>query len=421
MVISDSLTGVLLVGPLKRVSVWQNALNDEDRYLLTIVYAEKGLLGKLPDKGYDVALLDASSFKSPRHLLGAIPDIKAAAIYVFLPGDIPQDKLAQIRAKLEQIPAVKNTFVEAPNLRALLGPPRQRAAVPIPGGNGQSHPQNETPTSSNPLIIAVWNQAGGVGKTTIASNLAYVSAERGFRTLLVGLGTPDYVPLIINGLKKRPNLTGWHSNPTTEGLRAVIQRSSSNLHVIAGFPDMFSESDYQDIADTHPASIPNLANMALKDGYKVIIFDAPPSQLAASAIAAANHLVLVARASQEGVYRTAVAYQTVTEQLEGVYRFDPANIRVALNGLQRGHGLSADIWHDRVAAMTSSFPPVTASIPDFSQVLDIQDKRAFPVQQDSDYRAAITPLANSLFGYQRSKNGQTYAKEKSFLGITFRW
>ncbi|MEA2007719.1 MAG: ParA family protein, partial [Chloroflexota bacterium] len=173
--------------------------------------------------------------------------------------------------------------------------------------------------------------------------------------------------------------------------------------------------------DAHPASIPNLAKTAINAGYTVIVFDAPPSQIAASAIAAANRLVLVARASQEGAYRTAVAYQTITEQLEGIYRVDPANVRVTLNRLQRGHGLAPDVWHSRVSAMTSGFPPVTASIPDLPQVLDLQDKRVLPVQQDDEYRESITPLANSLFGNQRGENGKTYIEERKIFGIKVRW
>jgi cellulose biosynthesis protein BcsQ len=267
-------------------------------------------------------------------------------------------------------------------------------------------------------VITVWNQAGGVGKTTVATNLAFLAAEQGYRTLLVGLGGPDYVPLIIKGLKKRPNLTGWHSNPTPEGLRAVVQKWSQNLHVVAGFPDMFSKGEYLDIGDDQPASIPNLAGTAIQEGYSVLIFDASPSHIAASALAAANHVVLVARPSQENVYRTAVAYQTITERLEGSYRVDPENIRILLNRARRRHGLAPDVWHARVSRMTADhFPPLSATIPEIPEVSDYQDKRTFPVQQEETFREALMPLANSLFG----DHGQVYQKEVTFLGIKFRW
>ena len=414
-------TDLLCVASDSRVERWQKSL-DGHPFSITSAHPKNGLDAAL-DNAYDVALLDASSFGSPRGLLDVIPAINSAAIYVFLPGNVPRDKLAQIRSRLEQFQAVKNTFVEAPNLQALLGssiskPPQQKISGPISGGNGRSHPQNEILPSPDPLRIAVWNQAGGVGKTTIASNLAYLAAQRGRQTLLVGLGTPDCMPLLIKGLKKQPNLTGWHSNPTAEGLRAIAQRVSSTLHVVAGFPDIFSEGAFQDVEDSAPASLPNLADTARQEGYSVIIFDVPPAQIAAGAIAAASHLVLVARPTLGGAYSTAIAYQTVVEQLEGGYRIPPENIRVALNQVRRNHGAAPAVWRERIASAASEFPSVTAAIPYFPEVLTLQEQRLLPAQQEERYRQAIAPLANSLFGRPR---GENYQGERKFFGLTVRW
>lgn len=54
----------------------------------------------------------------------------------------------------------------------------------------------------------VFNQKGGVGKTTIVSNLAAISAARGLRTLVIDLDTQGNATQYLMGLSNsRPNLS----------------------------------------------------------------------------------------------------------------------------------------------------------------------------------------------------------------------
>lgn len=421
---SGDTVSVLLAGPQERVDLWYQTVSGESGLRVSAVaYSGNDFLAKLGG-AQDVILLDATCFEGPQGLMNSVTKIESPA-YVFLPGDIEQEELASLQNDLDKFPHVKKTFVGDANLPQLLkeiyavGQAQQSAAQGQGwGGNDRSSGGN-TPVSTR--IITVWNHAGGVGKTTITSNLGYLAAERGYKTLLVGLDGPDNLPLYIDGLKARPNLTTWQSNPTAEGLRATIQKASVNLHVVAGFPDSFLASEYMEIEEHHQASLSNLVGAAIKEEYAVILLDAPSTQGAASAIAAANALVLVSR--PENAYRTMVAYKTVTERLGGLHRITPGKIRVVINQYRRGVSLSPDEFHARVTkGLQGSFTPVVAVIPDIHQVIALQQERVLPAQRNTAFREALLPLANGFFADQGSReNGHAYKEERKILGIKVRW
>ncbi len=424
---TEDPVSVLLAGPQERVDLWYQALSGVGRFRISsVAYTGDDFLAKLGGV-QDVILLDAACFDGPQALMQAIPKVQSAT-YVFLPRDVPQNELEQARQGLENFPQVKKTFVGDANLPNLMkemyaaAQGNRNAVQHWGGGNRKSGGGGSRPVATR--IIAVWNQVGGAGKTTITSNLGYLAMERGYKTLLIGLDGPDPLPLYVDAkLKSRPNLTTWQSNPTAEGLQAAIQKVSANLHIIAGFPDLFLLSEFMEIEEAHPASLSRLVDMAIKEEYTVIILDAPPSQGAASALAAANSLVLVARPTDESAYRTMVAYKTVTERLSGLNSITPSKIRVVLNMVRRGYGLTPDEFHAAVTrALQGTFPPLVAVIPDIPKVLDLQGERVLPVQRNETYREAITPLANSFFVDKgtSSGNGQ-YKEEKKILGIRVRW
>ncbi len=430
---TDNTVSVLLAGPQERVDLWYQTFSNEGRFRIgSVAYTGDDFLAKLGGV-HDVILLDAGCFEGPQALMQAIPKIQSSA-YVFLPRDIPQEEKEQARQGLENFPQVKSVFVGDTNIPDLMKEmyavaQGNRNTVQKWGGDSGRNGGVSRPVAAS--IIAIWSQVGGVGKTTIAGNLGFLAMERGYKTLLIGLDGPDPLPLHVDAkLKAQPNLTTWQSNPTIEGLHAATQKVSKNLHIIAGFPDSFLQTAFMEIEEAHPASLSKLVDLALKDEYTVIILDAPPSQGAASAIAASNSLVLVSRASESSVYRTVVAYRTVTERLSGLNSIPPSKIRVVLNSVRRGYGLAPDEFHEKVAhnlkqstsGSAASFPPLMAVIPDIPDVLNLQDERVLPVQRSNIYRDAITPLANSFFVDKGASNGNgAYKEEKKIFGIKVRW
>ena len=422
---ADSVS-ILLAAPQERADLWYQTISADGRLRVSsVAYTENDFLAKMGGGVQDVIILDAACFQGPQGLMEAITKIQSPT-YIFIPRDVEQEELVQLQQNLEAFPQVIKTFVGDANLPQLMKEiyaVGQSSQVQAHGwgkmGDNGRPSGGSIPVSTR--IITVWNHAGGVGKTTITSNLGYLAAERGYKTLLVGLDGPDNLPLFLTGLKSRPNLTTWQSNPTADGLRATIQKASKHLHVVAGFPDSFLASEYMEIEESNPASISNLVGTAIKDEYAVIILDAPSTQGAASAIAAANSLVLVSR--PEDAYRTMVAFKTVTERLSGSNRITASKISLVINQYQRGYSQTPDEFHAQVTrGLGGSFIPVVSVIPHIPQIVTYQRDRVLPVQRNDAYREALEPLANRFFsdkGIREGNNGRY--KERKILGVKLRW
>jgi arsenite-transporting ATPase len=383
---------VILAGPQERVLAWVAGIQADARFrVLSYAHSLPDLQSKLAANP-ELLLLDASIFPGPEALIDILTRFQKAA-FVLAPFPLkPEEETA-----ITTIPCVKALFkheVSLPelagqmygtalSLRSLARPELEKSVWEGPGKSGL------VPVATR--IIAVWNQMGGVGKTTLATNLAYESARRGLPTLLVGLGAPDDLPLIMN-LTQSPNITTWRSNPTLEGLRQSIQKKDK-LHVIAGFPDLLSGTAMAEAGD---GSLNDLVILgATRAGYAVIILDVPASTLAGSAIAAANTLVLVARPSLEGVLRSVEAVHTVVERMSGKHTIPPEGIHVVLNRL--GGRLEADEWHRSASAsLKRSFPPIVAQIPDDPRVGAAQDNKNMPLLASDTFARALRPLADSL-------------------------
>ena len=391
--VNEAVT-ILLAGPMPRVNAWYTALAADARARVTSFATDPQDLTFKIASVPEALLLDACIYPGPREMVDLLTRYPGAA-YVLLPLEANAEALANI----SRIPSVKGVYHGDVNLvelsGKLFGDVMAMRTSSQPGMQGLWKPRDEGSSPMGMRIIAVWNQSGGVGKTTIASNLAYEAARRGLPTLLIGLGAPDDLPLIL-GLKPEPNIASWRANPNQDGLKTALQKLEA-LDVLAGFPDVLSEAQAINTPQDAPDSVNMLVLTAAYAGYAVIVLDAPPTVLAASAISAANTLVLVARPSLEGVMRTVHAYRTVVERLAGQHRIAAHGVFVVLNRMTPNR-MTSEEWHKAASSLLGQpFPPIVSQIADESVVGDLQDRKRIPLIASDSFARGLLPLANALF------------------------
>ena len=389
---------VLLAGPPGQVTNWYQTLMADGRYRVASFATDpEDLQRKLADKP-EVLFLDARVFPGPPPLIEFLTGVEGAA-YVILPANVQESLVGEVQA----VPSVKGAFRGDVNLTKLLGRMyetaltlRTRAPFLMEPWVSDRRPGS---TVTGLRIVTVWNQAGGVGKTTIASNLAYEASRRGLRSLLVGLSAPDDLPLIL-GLEPEPNISGWQANPTSEGLNLLIQKSG-DLDVVAGFRSVIDEARAMNVKPTDPESIPNLAMVAAYKGYATIILDTPPSSTAPAAIMGANTLVMVARPTASGAQRSVEAYRTVVRRLAGEHRISPANIMIVLNMATSGD-YRPDEWHQMIARALKKAglgaPAIAVVIPEDATIRSAQNNGKIAMLASDQLARGVHRLADALFG-----------------------
>ena len=393
----------LVIGATRqRYTSWVRTLMEDSRFrVASFAFDPEDLKLKLKDAP-EALLLEAGIMGDEKELTKLLTGLQCA-VYVVTPLQDGQG-LAQ---RLREQENVKGAYVGDLNLLETIGRmvsdlTALRASRNVSMQTWSQPGSSSTGSGIAPLrVITVWNQMGGVGKTTVSTNLAYESARRGFPTLLIGLGAPDDMPLVA-GIKLEPNITRWWNNPTVEGVKLSIQKLDT-LDVLAGFPDVLSESEVLKAKDDAPNSIARLITTAAHYmGYAVIVIDAPPSAVAANAIKVSNTLVMVARPSLEGVMRTVQAYRTVVEHLPGEHRIAAERVFVVLNRV--GGRLSADEWHRAASQQAGKpFPPIIAQIPDNVAIGAAQDNRRMPLLVVDEFNRSLRPLADALLNQSYSQ------------------
>ena len=398
----DAPVSVLLAHKdMERTTAWYQALQVDARFRVTsMANTPQDFRAKLASSP-EIILLDATVFDGPQPLTEALTSF-SGAVYLIVTGGVNTELIEQFKA----IQSVKSVSVGDVNIadfmtRAYADALALRRTVSAISPTSWSGGAQRGGGAGGLRIVTVWSRSGGTGRTTIAISLAQAVARRGLKTLLIGLGAPDVIPLQL-GLRPEPNIVSWIANPNDEGLRSSIQMAGE-LHVLAGFPDILSESQ-GDRPPEASGSINELVTSAAYGGYSAIILDTPSAGgVTPRALSAANTWLMVARPTVSDVWMSAESFRTVTQKIAGQHRITPGNIFVVLN--QRANGmLTADQWHGAADAacrkmnLNVGFPPVMATIPYSIDVSLAQDSGRSALDASDDFARPIHRLSEMLFG-----------------------
>jgi chromosome partitioning protein len=196
------------------------------------------------------------------------------------------------------------------------------------------------------LVVA--NQKGGVGKSAIATHLAFLSAEQGHRVLAVDIDSQGTMSRNLCGDAELP---AGQAAQLFKGLKPSPTRcaNNDNVDVIAG------DKALSDVDES-----PKLVATALRDalrkysGYALCVIDPPPTlgKRLKAALAAADYVVMPFSPTRESVDGLGELMDTI----EDVKRTLNPNLTIV--------GLLPNLVNARSAAQVKALAEIQEAAPD---------------------------------------------------------
>jgi chromosome partitioning protein len=134
------------------------------------------------------------------------------------------------------------------------------------------------------MPCVVFNQKGGVGKSTITCNLAAISASQGLRTLVIDLDPQGNSSAYLMGektLEGQPNIADFFDNTLSYSLRKVllsefiVATPHENLHLMPSSPRL--DELQSKLESRHKIFKLREALQQLAGDYDRIYIDTPPA------------------------------------------------------------------------------------------------------------------------------------------------
>ena len=146
-------------------------------------------------------------------------------------------------------------------------------------------------------IVALLNQKGGVGKTTVTLGLASAAAEAGHKVLVVDLDPQASSTWVLGIDPEEPELSTAEVIGRTAAADAIYESAwNDNIHVMPGSKRLQAREQGK------PARL-RTALQEVAEDYEAVLIDCPPSlgNLTLSGLTAADHAVIVVEPSALGL------------------------------------------------------------------------------------------------------------------------
>ncbi len=147
-------------------------------------------------------------------------------------------------------------------------------------------------------VVAILNQKGGVGKTTVTLGLASAAAQAGHRVLVVDLDPQASSSWVLGADPAAVEISSAEVLGRTSADKAIVDSAwSDHIHLIAA-----SNRLQQREAGGNPQRL-RTALAEVAGGYDAVLLDCPPSlgSLTTSGLTAADHAIIVVEPSALGL------------------------------------------------------------------------------------------------------------------------
>jgi chromosome partitioning protein len=251
-------------------------------------------------------------------------------------------------------------------------------------------------------IIALFNQSGGVGKTTLSMNIGYQLAILGKRVLLVDLDPQSSLTTFM-GLKP------FELEQTIRD--ALVKEEAlpihKNIHTMDLVPSniFLSESEMQLVTEFRREYRLKDALEPLKDSYDYILIDCPPSLglLSIMSLVAATRLLIPIQTEYKAVEGTMFLLKTISDLVRKVNR----DIQVL--------GAVPTMYDDRTVQGKSALQTINLIFEQLKVHKNFQKAQVYPsIPRRTDFAnasAAHQPLAVFAPGHDALKPLTQIAKQ----------
>jgi chromosome partitioning protein len=225
-------------------------------------------------------------------------------------------------------------------------------------------------------IVAICNQKGGVGKTTITLGLASAAVASGVRTLVIDMDSQGNASdALLADLETPPEVTSYDVLLGKRGCApAAIAESPWGVGVIAGSLDLASFERSNALASEQRLRA-GLDNPTLDGAWDLCLIDCPPSLglLVHAALVAADEALIVTEPSlsaSQGVSNVYATVATIREHynpelvvagivVNRVAATNEAKLRVE----ELGEALGAAVWEPTMRQRAALVEAVGAGVP----------------------------------------------------------